>query len=387
MGTHPIFESDFDCLTDKMIEHLVVDSGGFLKNCPIQEMCKNAYTIPGVISEIRDKQTRDRLKVLPYDLKFRDPSAKSISAVSKAAKESGDFASLSAVDLQVLALTYELTQEFDPEKSIREELSNLKVKTVIGQDEEERQRLQAENIPGFYKGGNSDDEDDTTKHEEDDRKEEEEVEEESEEDEDDDDWITPDNIKEIDDGDALEEEKEDTVACLTIDFAMQNVLLKMDLGRVGLEGRKITQIRKYIRRCTGCKFQDLTASKVFCPVCGHQTMKRVACEVQPDGTLKLFLAKNPKCLSSRGTKYALPNPKGGKYANNPILTDMQPIPQQKLSKKAMMRENPSSADFEAWGNPFAINDVESKSFRLGYGLSSGQFRNPNQNRGKGKRRK
>ena len=46
-----------------MIEHLVVDSGGFLKNCPIQEICKNAYTIPGVISEIRDKQTRDRLKV------------------------------------------------------------------------------------------------------------------------------------------------------------------------------------------------------------------------------------------------------------------------------------------------------------------------------------
>ena len=40
-------------------------------------------------------------KILPYELKFRDPSAKSISAVSKAAKESGDFASLSAVDLQV----------------------------------------------------------------------------------------------------------------------------------------------------------------------------------------------------------------------------------------------------------------------------------------------
>lgn len=53
---------------------------------------------------------------------------------------------------------------------------------------------------------------------------------------------------------------------------------------------------------------------------------------------------------------------------------MQPMPQQKLSKKAMMRDNPSSADFEAWGNPFSINDVESKSFRLGYGLSSGRFR-------------
>jgi len=375
-----------------MIEHLVVDSGGFLKNCPIQEMCKNAYTIPGVISEIRDKQTRDRLKILPYELKFRDPSAKSISAVSKAAKESGDFASLSAVDLQVLALTYELTIEFDPEKSLREDLSNLKIKTVVGQDEEERLRLQAEKLPGFYKGGSSDEDEDEeeSKKQEDDRSEEkvaEETESEEEDDDEDDDWITPDNIKEIDDGDALEEEKDDTVACLTIDFAMQNVLLKMDLGRVGLEGRKISQIRKYVFRCIGCKFIDKTASKVFCPSCGHRTMRRVACEVQPDGTLKLFLAKNPKVLSSRGTKYALPNPKGGKYANNPVLTDMQPMPQQKLSKKAMMRDNPSSADFEAWGNPFSINDVESKSFRLGYGLSSGRFRNPNANRGKGKRRK
>ena len=241
----------------------------------------------------------------------------------------------------MLALTYELTIEFDPEKSLREDLSNLKIKTVVGQgniffpldknicsandelfsDEEERLRLQAEKLPGFYKGGSSEDEDEDndSQKQEDDRSEE--NMEDSEDDEDD--WITPDNIKEIDDGDALEEEKEDTVACLTIDFAMQNVLLKyvmvfingnqcelrMDLGRVGLEGRKISQIRKYVFRCIGCKFIDKTASKVFCPSCGHRTMRRVACEVQPDGTLKLFLAKNPKVLSSRGTKYALPNPK------------------------------------------------------------------------------
>ena len=73
---------------------------------------------------------------------------------------------------------------------------------------------------------------------------------------------------------------------------------------------------------------------------------------------------------------------GGKYAKNPILTDMQPMPQQKISRKAMMRENPSAADFEAWGNPFSVNDVESKSFRLGYGMSSGKFKNPNAVRSK-----
>ena len=87
----------------------------------------------------------------------------------------------------------------------------------------------------------------------------------------------------------------------------------MDLGRVGLEGRKITQIRKWILRCPGCYYIDKTASKVFCPGCGHKTLRRVACEVLPDGSLKLFLAKNPKCLSSRGTKYTLPAPKVSKF--------------------------------------------------------------------------
>ena len=46
-----------------MIEHLVVDSGGFIKNAPIRELCRNAYTIPEVVSEIKDRETRKRLKV------------------------------------------------------------------------------------------------------------------------------------------------------------------------------------------------------------------------------------------------------------------------------------------------------------------------------------
>ena len=92
--------------SEKMIEHLIVDSGGFVRNCPIHEMAKNAYTVPGVVSEIRDKATRQRLKVLPYELKFRDPSPASLAAVSAAAKESGDFASLSPVDLQVTFISF-----------------------------------------------------------------------------------------------------------------------------------------------------------------------------------------------------------------------------------------------------------------------------------------
>ena len=69
--------------------------------------------------------------------------------------------------------------------------------------------LSANKMPGFFDGGFSDDD----------------REEESDSDEDSD-WITPDNIKEIDDGDQLDDERDDLVSCLTIDFAMQNVLLK-----------------------------------------------------------------------------------------------------------------------------------------------------------------
>ena len=56
----------------------------------------------------------NQLKVLPYELKFRDPSPASIQAVSLAAKDSGDFASLSAVDLQVSFLPAQLKSDTNP---------------------------------------------------------------------------------------------------------------------------------------------------------------------------------------------------------------------------------------------------------------------------------
>lgn len=119
-----------------MIEHLIIDSGGFIKDAPIRELCSNAYTIPEVVAEIKDRETRKRLKVLPYELKFRDPKPEAINIVSQAAKESGDFTALSAVDIKVLALTYELSKQFQPDKSIKEELTNIETKTQFGPDAE-----------------------------------------------------------------------------------------------------------------------------------------------------------------------------------------------------------------------------------------------------------
>ena len=113
---------------------------------------------------------------------------------------------------------------------------------------------EAKKIRGFYEGESSEEEDDgegewsTPDNVDDDDSDE----------NDDSDWITPFNIDDVPE----EVEEAEFVACLTTDFAMQNVLLKMKIGMIGVEGRKIKNARKYILRCTGCKFIDKTSTKV-----------------------------------------------------------------------------------------------------------------------------
>merc|ERR1711946_76619 len=87
--------------------------------------------------------------------------------------------------------------------------------------------------------------------------EEEEVEEEEEEDDDDDDdadgWITPGNIDQAKNSmNGVLETVQLEVACLTTDFAMQNVLMQIGLNVVSLEGRLIHEVRTYILRCYAC---------------------------------------------------------------------------------------------------------------------------------------
>ena len=81
-----------------------------------------------VVKEIRDVKTRESLNVLLYTLKFKEPSTDAIRfgkitciaadpcvaisiLVTNYAKKTGDYAFLSAVDLRLLALTYQLYEE------------------------------------------------------------------------------------------------------------------------------------------------------------------------------------------------------------------------------------------------------------------------------------
>ena len=126
---------------------------------------------------------------------------------------------------------------------------------------------EAKKIRGFYEGGDSSEEEDdgegewSTPDNVD------------EDEEDDSDWITPFNIDDVPE----DFEEPELVACLTTDFAMQNVLLKMKIGMIGVEGRKIKNARKYILRCTGCKYIDKTSTKVKNSAFGYKKILRILC--------------------------------------------------------------------------------------------------------------
>lgn len=165
---------------------------------------------------------------------------------------------------------------------------------------------------------------------------------------DDEGWITPGNInlakKQIDSD--LLDETVSKVACITTDFAMQNVLKQMNLNVAALDGRMIKQLRTFILRCHTCYKTTSLMEKVFCPKCGNKTLKKVAVSVDSEGKQKIHI-NGRKQLTGRGTKFSLPTPKGGKHANNPILFEDQRIPQQRPTRQARMKNNPLDSDYIA----------------------------------------
>jgi RNA-binding protein NOB1 len=99
---------------DNVYRALVVDSGPIIRRTGLTSLrgrAKTYYTVPAVMQEIRDAKAREHLGQLPFELIARDPTKEGTKAVIEFSKKTGDFQGLSTVDLQVLALLYDLEQE------------------------------------------------------------------------------------------------------------------------------------------------------------------------------------------------------------------------------------------------------------------------------------
>ncbi|CAI4222386.1 unnamed protein product [Auanema sp. JU1783] len=353
----------------KLIKHLVLDTGAIIANVNLHHLADNYYAPPDIIKELKWKKSKIALELLPFEIKFREPSPKSLKAVIDAAKQTGDFKSLSGPDMKVLALTFELMNEFSnkvvaevsetdlaevtkalEEKVKLEEANAAAAEEKDKEEGEEGSEDERNKLPeGFCEDGDSDD---------------------------DEGWINEDNLagalKKLG---AFEVSEELVVGCLSTDFALQNVLLFMHLGLVSLEGLRIRKLRSFLLRCRACYNTTTNMEKEFCPSCGNKSLYKCPVSVDENGEQILHLNYR-RLANKRGLKYALAAPKGGKHSTDEKLFEDQRIPQNRMAKVHL--------DPLADG-PFSMHDTTSRSALLGIRSIGKQRKNPNVS--KGNRRK
>jgi RNA-binding protein NOB1 len=125
------------------------------------------------------------------------------------------------------------------------------------------------------------------------------------------DWITPSNLKQKQAEDASPDaadaapQKKMEVAVLTTDFAMQNVILQINLNLLSSSLMRIKNVRSVVLRCQACFLVCKEMGKQFCPRCGKPSLTRVSCSTTNSGEFKLHLKKNFQ-YNSRGDRFSIP---------------------------------------------------------------------------------
>lgn len=300
-------------------------------------------------------------------------------------KQTGDYAVLSPADLHVLALTYALEVEAHGTWRIRETVGGK-----TGQQQHEEQRLaekesasvpetSAPNAPAKKVPAQNDTDDVSHDgftvvqpktrpiH--------------TAEDDGDGEWITPENITQhknrslglVGDETVVEEAPKKgrrrrgrkgaparmSVACMTGDFAVQNVLLQMGLYLVGVDGLRIERVKSWVLRCHACYKICPDVERKFCPSCGNSTLLRtsVTSGAPGQGTSGLQVHLKPNFqYKNRGTKYSLPLPRPGsasgglssgrarnRQTGTPILREDQLEWQRAVSQQKMHRQKEERA--------------------------------------------
>merc|ERR1712029_717172 len=256
----------------KLARLLVVDTAGFIKNVAFDDYAEEVVTLEEVVAEIRDKETRNRLKSNPLDIEYKYPDDTSVSKIIEFSRKTGDYGSLSLTDVKVMALALMLEVEAKGSDSHLRAEPKIRRTENFYKPAKEMTRSAASKIAGFYMappgdhqvevesgeeegkeveedgadqggdeegvewtqvgqkgkkkmvfqdGGSSDDAEESSSGEE---------EFQNEEEEEDEGWITPANIIAKKKAMGLEHElgadqEQVEVACMTSDFAMQNVLI------------------------------------------------------------------------------------------------------------------------------------------------------------------
>lgn len=311
--------------SEKLIDTLVVDAGPIISSASSPSYYINSadrvFTTPAVVGEIRDAAARSRFETLwkPF-VSVRTPRTESLVFVAEFAKKTGDYGVLSPTDLGLLALGYELELEVaggdwrlrraPGQKDLNGPLPaegwgwDGRLIGAASTDGDLARRLDgvrlvdaAASEAGDHGGDSAQDDSDDS-----------------------DGWITPSNLHQhvhpqptVPTSPAGAEKL--TVALATIDFAMQNILLHLNLHLLSPASlARIREARSTVLRCHACFFvirHSPSGHTHFCPRCGSgDTLRRVGCSTDAAGGFRLHLKKNFQ-HNTRGTVFSLPKPVAG----------------------------------------------------------------------------
>ncbi|XXG50925.1 hypothetical protein AAC387_Pa02g4818 [Persea americana] len=134
-----------------------------------------------------------------------------------------------------------------------------------------------------------------------------------------------------------------SVACVTSDFAMQNVILQMGLRLLAPGGMQNRQLHRWVLKCHACNKVTAEIGRIFCPKCGNGgTPRKVSVTVGENGIV--LAARRPR-ITLRGTKFSLPLPQGGREAitKNLILREDQ-LPHKVLYPESKKKSNKQDLD-------------------------------------------
>lgn len=343
--------------TIKPIHSLIIDAGPIIKNEPsvstLLGQAETLFTIPAVVDEIRDAVTRARVEstLLPF-LTLRSPRPASIKVITDFARRTGDLEVLSRPDIHLMALTYELECERNhgdwrlrslpgqkrlngaPPASLKGEISTVtSLPATMSESPATNKIAESEksdaidpseptlvspvnksNIELNATDCNSTPGSEPTTPPLSSTVEEVQISESDGSDEEG--WITPSNLKRHQEKDAntsaapQDEPKVMQVAIITSDFAMQNVLLRMNLNLLSPSLQRIRQLKTWVLRCHACFDITKDMSKQFCGRCGKPTLLRTSCSTDQNGTFKVHLKKNMQ-WNTRGNVYSIPKPVAG----------------------------------------------------------------------------
>eukprot|EP00890_Picochlorum_soloecismus_P003789 jgi/Picsp_1/4410/NSC_01916-R1_nin one binding protein len=434
--SEPVVQKEYHTCTDPNATVAVVDANAVIQRNGLINLNQKAdriVTIPEVLTEIRDAESRQAVAALPFRIETIEPHEESMRAVVSFARATGDLHALSSVDMRLIALARTLEVEYYGDGHLRTRPAAPKVskKSVVdskvlpgwgaeGGDWTEIDRINEEeaaaaeaairgssgcgvesrisrevqelSLDERLQSANDDAEDELDAGED--------------EIDDDDQWEVAhknrNKARRVKRKEARKQAREEelemeaaveqahgqdmsldedeeialehpavtsAIFSMTADFAMQNVMLQMGLRLLAPDGKQITSVTSQVTKEVG---------RLFCPRCGNATLDRVQVTISPEGAEQYGVRKKHIL---RGTRYSLPRPRGGKNPD-PILREDQLLTKKHLlrAKKAAAKAaelDPFAPEYtdETWHQVAAVSAGPASMATL---LNSGWKKNPNE---------